>query len=120
MVGQSNAFLALRHEPPLDRSGSGNPLLLSAPTWRAGVLLLFRLPKFRRSQSFRRQTHQRGAVYCRRASVKISFARSLNRDAEPDGLGATGAINDEGRLFGASPIEQAIGRLAASLRRAMA
>jgi hypothetical protein len=41
-------------------------------------------------------------------SVKISFARSLNR-AEPECLGATGAINDEGRLFGASPIEQAIG-----------
>jgi hypothetical protein len=53
-------------------------------------------------------------------SVKISFARSLNRDAEPECLGATGAINDEGRLFGASPIEQAIGTLAASSRRAMA
>jgi hypothetical protein len=44
----------------------------------------------------------------------------LNRDAEPECLGATGAINDEGRLFGASPIEQAIGKLAASSRRAMA
>ena len=112
MVGRSNAFLTLRHEPPLDRSGSGNPLLLGAPTWRAGVLLLFRLPKFRRSQSFRQQAHQRGAVYCRRVSVKISFARSLNRRAEPECLGATGAINDEGRLFGAS--------LVASLRGAMA
>jgi hypothetical protein len=49
------------------------------------------------------------------------FLRSfLNRDAEPECLGATGAINDEGRLFGASPIEQAIGKLAASSRRAMA
>jgi hypothetical protein len=54
-------------------------------------------------------------------ALGYDFLRSsLNRDAEPECLGATGAINDEGRLFGASPIEQAIGTLAASSRRAMA
>jgi hypothetical protein len=49
----------------VDRSRSGNPFLLSAPTWRAGARLLFRLPDFKKPQSFRRQTDQRGAVCCR-------------------------------------------------------
>jgi hypothetical protein len=91
VVGRSNAFLAPRHEPPLDRSGSGNPFLLSAPTWRAGVLLLFRLREFRRSQSFRRRLINE-ARYVADALGYDFLRSSLNRDAAPECLGATGAI----------------------------